>query len=120
MAACQTLSADTNRLVRGTIASLLGDIRDSRSIYILIEMVDDHEVMFLDYTGNVQVGDNAEWALATLTGETFGRDRSRWTNWWGLQNGRLPEISGENKALQRLKEANKTKGKERQKQLEKQ
>lgn len=102
---------------RGDVASLLGGIPDGRSVEILISLVADRERLYWDYTGEVQVGDHAEHALAVLTGETFSRDAARWAAWWKQKDGKLPELKGPNKALEALRREAERKGEQRQREL---
>ncbi len=106
-----------NRQVRGDLASNLAGLRDRRSVDILIRMVEDRERLYWDYTGEVQVGDHAEDALAQLTGETFGRDRLNWTAWWEGRQGRLPELKGANRAVDTLRSEKERRAEQRQKEL---
>ncbi len=88
--------------VRAHVIAVLREVRDPQSIDLLIGLVTDKERLYTDYTGDVQVGDQAEFALATLTGETFARDGARWKAWWEKQARALPESATPNKAVQRL------------------
>ena len=115
----QKFASDPNKDRRNAVASLLRNIRDARSVEILIQLVEDKERLYWDYTGEVQVGDHALKSLATLSGVTFGRDRAAWANWWRQQAGHLPEINGANKALEELRKLDEQKGIERQKQFNK-
>ncbi len=117
MAADTKIRNQPDKERRGWLAYLLGDVRDARSVETLIRLVDDREVLYLDYTGDVQVGDHALHSLAKLTGFTFGRDKGKWSDWWKKQDGHLPEINGPNKALEILKKETEQKGVERQKQF---
>jgi hypothetical protein len=47
----------------------------------------------------------------------FGRDSSRWREWWKKQNGRLPEVKEPNSGLKALEKEIKEKGARRQKEL---
>jgi dipeptidyl aminopeptidase/acylaminoacyl peptidase len=110
-------AASKDKELRGDLASDLKHVRDPRAVEMLIEQLADTDVLYLDYTGDVQVGDHALNSLVNLTGEMFGRDSSRWREWWKKQNRQLPEVTEPNKGLEALTKEIKVKGERRQKEL---
>jgi HEAT repeat protein len=75
--------------VRIELIDLLPELRDPRSVDLLIGLVKDTEEHHL-YRGG-QLGDAAAASLKKLTGENFGRDAARWAAWWKERGGKLPE-----------------------------
>lgn len=78
-----------HRDVRIEVIDLLRDLRDPRSVDLLIGLVPDTEAHHL-YRGG-QLGDAAAASLKKLTGEDFGKDASRWSAWWKERAGKLPD-----------------------------
>ena len=115
----QRLATNGSKSVRGLVASNLSGVPDPRSVDILIGLVEDKEVMYTDYTGEIEVGENAELSLATLTGETFDRRYARWKEWWKRQHGQMPKLSDPNRALERLKTSIEKRAEKRQQQFKK-
>jgi HEAT repeat protein len=75
--------------VRIAVIDLLPELRDPRSVDLLIGLLGDTEAHHL-YRGG-QLGDAAAASLKKLTGESFGRDIARWSAWWKERGGKLPE-----------------------------
>ena len=115
----QRLATNGSKSIRDLVASNLDAVVDPRSVDILVNFVEDKEVAYTDYTGEIEVGEIAEQSLATLTGETFDRRHARWIDWWNRQGRQIPRISGPNRALESLKTAIEKRAEKRQQQFKK-
>jgi hypothetical protein len=75
--------------VRGAVSWALEDVRDPKSVDLLIGLVEDKAMLDAWRPWIHSVGDAAEWGLARLTGRTFGRDKAAWTSWWADEAKRV-------------------------------
>ncbi|HEU4339718.1 MAG TPA: hypothetical protein VFS19_06590 [Planctomycetota bacterium] len=106
--------------IRGAVAYSLDGLADPKAMGILISLADDSAVLYASYRGEVQVGDHAEKALATITGMTFDRKPIAWLSWWNQQSGKLPTVPSPNPALKKLEVEMERREKEWQEKLRKQ
>jgi hypothetical protein len=83
---------------------IVASMRDPRVVDLLIARLADAEpVRFAAWDA---VGDQAEHALAQLTGRTFARDKERWIRWWeGDAKRVLPDVPRDNPAVRELDRA---------------
>lgn len=71
---------DSDMNTRMNAASALGGTKDPRAVKPLIDVLND----FLQNTQS-----NAAKSLTQITGEDFGTDQTKWTQWWEQNRGTL-------------------------------
>jgi hypothetical protein len=90
-----TLQQSRDKEIRSRLTVVLSMVRDPRSVDILLDMVDDHERLYISVQGETQVGDKAVDSLKKLTSHDFGRDVKAWRAWWAKQDRELPVESNQ-------------------------
>ena len=77
----QNYSEHDHKRLRGWLIHELSTTRHVKSIEILIGLLDDDAEVLVG--PRTTIADQAHEALCSLTNQDFGKDESKWTEWWG-------------------------------------
>lgn len=64
---------------RGTVLNILSNIKDSRSIEPIINMLNDKDE---------KIRKEAVTTLQKISGQKFGEDKAKWKKWWAINKSR--------------------------------